>query len=289
MRVAIIGGAGKMGAWFAKYFAEHGHDVIISDVRMDEAEAAVKALGVKLAKGNVEAVREAELSLISTPIDVTPKVLVEILPELKKSKIVMEISSLKSKVLPIMRDIARRGVKALSIHPLFGSGAKKMAGEKIALIPLRDRESEEKLAKKIFPGAEIIVVNGCLHDEIMALTLGLTHFMNIVFASVVSEENIELLKRLGGTTFMLQLVLSEGIMTEKPSLYASIQINNKHAIKYLEKFMSKAVKLKEIIERKDVEAFIKFYTTTRKLLSRDEEFTEAYERMYHALEALQGG
>jgi len=286
LRVSIIGGAGKMGAWFAKYFVEHGHEVIISDVRMKEAKALAGALGAKLAENNLEAARMADLSLISTPIDVTPKVLTEILPELKESKIIVEISSLKSKVLPVMKNIARYGVKALSIHPLFGSGAKEMVGERIALIPLRDQTFEEKLAKKIFPDAEIIVVSEGLHDNVMALTLALTHFVNIIFASVVSEEDIELLKRLGGTTFMLQLALSEGVMTEKPSLYASIQIDNKYAAKYLKKFMFKAAKLKEIIEKKDFESFIKFYMTTRKLLSKDEEFAEAYEKMYRALKAL---
>ena len=259
LRVAIIGGAGRMGVWFAKYFVKRGYEVIISDVRMNEAEAIAKSLGVKLAKNNLEAVRIADLSFLSTPINVTPKVLIEILPELKKPKIVVEISSLKFKVLPIMSRIAERGIKALSIHPLFGSGAKGMAGERIALIPLRDQTVEEKLAKKFFPDAEIIVVNGELHDDAMALTLALTHFVNIIFASVVSEENLEFLRRLGGTTFMLQLALSEGVMTEKPSLYASIQIDNKYVTKYLEKFMSKAILLKEIIENKDFNGFIKFF------------------------------
>ena len=161
-----------------------------------------------------------------------------------------------------------------------------MAGEKIALIPLHDQESEETLAKKFFPDAEIIVVDGELHDDVMALTLALTHFVNIVFASVVSEENLEFLRRLGGTTFMLQLALSEGVMTEKPSLYASIQIDNKYAAKYLKKFMSKAALLKEIIENKDFNGFIKFYMSTRRLLSKDKEFAEAYEKMYRALKAL---
>ncbi|RLE52560.1 MAG: hypothetical protein DRJ30_07715, partial [Candidatus Methanomethylicota archaeon] len=100
MRVAVIGGAGRMGVWFARYFIERGHDIIISDVKKDEAETVAKALGAKLAKNNIEAVRMADLSLISTPIDVTPEVLIEISPELKEPKIVMEISSLKSKVLP---------------------------------------------------------------------------------------------------------------------------------------------------------------------------------------------
>ncbi len=286
MRVAIIGGAGRMGAWFGKYFLKNGHEVIISDVRRDKAEAVASSLGARTVENNIRAVKMADLSLISTPIDVTPKVLLEISPELRESMIVAEISSLKSKVLPILRNLAKRGIKVLSLHPLFGSGAQEMVGERIALIPVRDPPLEESLVKDLFPEAEIITVDGNVHDDIMAVTLALTHFINIVFASVVGERDVQTIKQLGGTTFTLQLAISEGVMAEDPMLYASIQIDNENTIKYLERFMSKAVKLKRIIESKNFDEFIKFYQSTRESLSKDEGFVAAYERMYRALRAL---
>jgi len=286
LRVAVIGGAGRMGSWFAKYFLERGYEVVISDINVDRAEVVAKSLNLGLAKNNIEAARIADLILVSTPINVTPNVLSEIMPELGGSKIVAEISSLKSNVLPTLREIANRGVKSLSIHPLFGSGARGMAGERIALIPVSDQLVEEDLARRIFPEAKIVVVDFKVHDEIMALTLALTHFINIVFASVVGEEDISLLRRLGGTTFTLQLALSEAVMAEEPSLYASIQIDNEYTIKYLSKFMSKAARLKSIVESKDFGGFMELYRLTQEMISRDEEFAGAYERMYRALEAL---
>ncbi len=286
MRVAVIGGAGRMGSWFAQYFLKQGHEVIISDVRVDRAEMVAKSLGVKASKNNVEAVRMADIALISTPINVTPKVLAEISSELTCSATVIEIASLKSRVLPVLRKIAEKHVRALSIHPLFGPGLREIVGGKIALIPVCDRRNEESLAKSLFPGAEIIVVDCETHDRVMAVTLALTHFINIVFASVVGDDDINLLKRLGGTTFTLQLALSEGVMTENPMLYATIQIDNEHALNYLEKFMSKANALKEFIRKSDFEGFIEFYEATRNLISKDEDFSRAYERMYSALKSL---
>jgi len=286
LRVAVIGGAGRMGSWFAKYFLERGYEVVISDINVDRAEVVAKSLNLGLAKNNIEAARIADLILVSTPINVTPNVLSEIMPELGGSKIVAEISSLKSNVLPTLREIANRGVKSLSIHPLFGSGARGMAGERIALIAVSEQLVEEDLARRIFPEAKIVVVDFKVHDEIMALTLALTHFINIVFASVVGEEDISLLRRLGGTTFTLQLALSEAVMAEEPSLYASIQIDNEYTIKYLSKFMSKAARLKSIVESKDFGGFMELYRLTQEMISRDEEFAGAYERMYRALEAL---
>ena len=46
------------------------------------------------------------------------------------------------------------------------------------------------------------------------------------------------------------------------------------------------VVLKNIIESKDFRGFVEFYRLTQEMISRDEKFAGAYERMYRALEAL---
>lgn len=287
MNAAVIGGAGRMGSWFARYFLRRGYRVIISDVRVDRAEEVAKTLGAELAKNNIEAAKAADIILISTPISTIPDVIAEILPKLDSGKIIAEISSVKAGIIPFLREVAKRGVRVLSIHPLFGPGAQGMEGERVALIPVSDRLVEEDLARKIFPEADLIVVDEETHDRVMALTLSLTHFINIVFASVVGEEDIGALKNLGGTTFTLQLLLSESVMAEDPAIYASIQIDNEHTIKYLEKFMSRAEDLKRIISDRSLGGFIEFYRATQNLLGRDENFATAYERMYRALRAAQ--
>ena len=75
MKVTIIGGAGKMGKWLTNYFKKSGYDVTISDTRHEEAKNVAKSTGARLALNNVEAVKEAELIVLSTPIGTTPKVL----------------------------------------------------------------------------------------------------------------------------------------------------------------------------------------------------------------------
>lgn len=286
MFVAIIGGAGKMGSWFARYFIKHGHNVAIFDINMDKANLIAKSLDVRVCKSSAEAAKDADLLLVATPIEVTPKVISEVVLELKKGSIVIEISSLKSIVIPVLKEISKRGLRTISIHPLFGSGAQEMTGEKIALIPVSDPKLEESLAKEIFPEANIIPVDCYTHDKTMALTLSLTHFINIVFASVIGEENVRMLRQLGGTTFTLQLMVSEAIMTEDPSLYVSIQMNNEHTIKYIDRFIRNVLKLKNIIENRDSEGFTQFYNETRRALSKDSDFEAAYRRMYRALKTI---
>lgn len=287
MRVTIIGGAGRMGRWLAHHFSSRGHEVTISDLNLDKAKALAETTGVKLAKSNVEAVKDANLIMVSTPIQVTPKVINEIKAHIREGAIVAEISSLKSSVVETMTKIAELGMKPLSIHPLFGPGTQKLKGKKIAVIPLIDLKTEINLTEEIFPEAETITVNAEEHDQTMALSLSLPHFINMVFASIVSEEDLKMLKKLGGTTFTLQLTLAESVMTEAPALHASIQMDNQHTIRYLDKFLLKANTIKQWMVDKDKEKFTTFYNRVKKLLSQDADFAEAYEKIYAVLEKLQ--
>lgn len=286
MNVTVIGGAGRMGRWLIQYFVSEGHDVIISDIRTDEAERLAKSVGVKFVKENIAAVGDADLTVVSAPIPVIPQVLMEISPCLKRNSIIAEISSLKSGIVPVLMRITDRNVKPLSIHPLFGPGAQRLEQEKVALVPLINPSSEVESVKKIFPGVEVIVVDAKEHDRAMALTLSLPHFVNIAFASMVSKEDLMLLKKLGGTTFTLLLTLSESVMTDDAGLYASIQMGNKYTMQYLDKFLSKCETLRDIVAAKDEEKFTEFYDLVQGLLSKDEDFHKSYEKMYRALQML---
>ena len=286
MKVAVIGGAGRMGRWLVGYFLRQGHKVVLSDIRHEEAKTVARSTGVKLARSNLEAVEDADLSLFSTPIEVTAHVLEKLAPQFRRLSTVMEISSLKSSIVPVLRKISEREVRTLSVHPLFGPGVQKLAGEKIALIPVSDPALELKLTRNLFPDAEMVVVDVEEHDRAMALTLSLPHFLNIAFASVIGDEDVIVLKKLGGTTFKLQLVLSESVMSEDPNLYASIQMSNPYTDEYLRKLVSKAETLRVQVAGKDVKEFSQFYKDVQSALSKDSDFAGAYRKMYQVLETL---
>jgi len=286
MNVTIIGGGGRMGRWLVRHFLSQGHNITISDIKTVEATAFAESVGASFSEDNLEAVEDADLTIVSTPITVAPGVLREISPSVKGDSIIAEISSLKSDVVPVLRKMAETHINPLSIHPLFGPGVKKLEEEKIALIPIVDPSSEVESVSRFFPGAEIVVVEAEEHDRAMALTLSLPHFLNIIFASVVSEEDLVFLKKLGGTTFALQLTLSESVMTESPELYASIQMNDEYTVRFLDRFLSKAETVREWIARKDGKSFTEFYNSAQTSLSKDEDFSKSYERMYRALELL---
>ena len=68
MKVAIIGGSGKMGRWFASFLLNEGKEVIITGRNEKKLLEAKEQLGVE-ATTNIEAVKTADVVLISVPID----------------------------------------------------------------------------------------------------------------------------------------------------------------------------------------------------------------------------
>jgi chorismate mutase/prephenate dehydrogenase len=66
------------------------------------------------------------------------------------------------------------------------------------------------------------------HDEVMAWVLGLSHLVNIAFASALAEsgEAVPLLRRISSSTFNAQLQVAAQVVSENPHLYYEIQQGN---------------------------------------------------------------
>ncbi|MGQ9719519.1 MAG: prephenate dehydrogenase/arogenate dehydrogenase family protein [Nitrososphaerales archaeon] len=284
MKVAILG-AGRMGQWFARYFKSKGHTVVLSDIEEEKAKTVAKREGAVFARSSIEAVKGADLAMISVSIESTPTVIKEIGKSLMEGARVMEISSIKAYVIKALADLAKRKVMALSIHPLFGPGARTLKGKKIAIVPIKDSKTESDFVRRLFPEATIDVISAEEHDRIMALILSLPHFLNMAFASTLLGEDVDKLRRFAGPSFDLQLTLAESILTEKPDTYASIQIMNEHTYPYLEKFMHETNTLKEIVRRNEREKFINFFDNIRETFSKDMRSTKPYERLYKIIES----
>jgi len=288
MKVAIIG-AGKMGRWFTRYFIQQEHEVSISDINEKAAKRFAEMMGISFSRNNSEVARSSDLVMICTPIETVPTVIKEILDYVDPSAPIAEISSIKSPVMLALKKAASSGKLILSLHPLFGPGAEISARERMILVPVSDADSEINLTRELFPGMEILPVNLERHDYVMSLTLSLIYYANITLASILAQEDIKELRRLGGTTFKIQLMLSESIMSEDPALCASIQMSNPYAIQSIEKFLSEAHKLLSYIRGGDEEKFRNFLKDVRSTLAKREDMTRSYEDMYKALKAIREG
>jgi prephenate dehydrogenase len=283
LQITIVGGAGRMGRFFLKYFLSKNNKVIVSDENKG-AEKIVKKEGGFFSNSNRDSVKNSDLTLISVPLDTTSDVIGEISPSIKKGSVIVEISSIKGRTVDILKGLSYKGITTISLHPLFGTGSKSLKGKKMALIPIENEKKEKTVIKKIFPEAIIESIGVEEHDRIMALTLSLPHFLNLAFASTLSKENISLLRKFAGPTFTMQLLLSESIFSETPDLYASIQISNRNTMFYLNKFINEANLLKKMIAFQNHKKFISLFNKVKKNLKSDIEINKPYEILYDLLD-----
>ncbi len=181
--MAVIGSSGGMGSYLVRYFLARGHDVAGSDIIATKAHSR----RFKFYFSNAEAARNRDVVVVASPIDTTISVVRECARNMSRGSVLVDISSVKGKILPELRKLtSENGVTLLSIHPLFGPSLRSRHGMKLMVIS-DDGAEKVELAGKLFSDAEILPVTGSEHDRLVALTLALTHIVNILYAKTISK------------------------------------------------------------------------------------------------------
>ncbi len=284
MKIVIVGGAGQMGVFFLRYFKAKGHSVVITDVKKERSERLAMEEGVDAVQPASKAVVDADLVLVSVPIEAAPGVIAEIAPQMTTGSMLMEITSVKRGVVEALKSLKYIGVKPLSIHPLFGPGAKGLEGNRIAVIPILDSEGEVQRTREIFGEAEIVPVDADEHDRAMTFTITLTYLLNAFFASALEGEDLSRLRELGGPAFQLQLLLCEAMMSQDPNIYESIIGKNLRGHRVWDELQGRITDL--LNDASTMERFHERIEGLREELTKDPLFRDSYEDMYKALIAV---
>ena len=285
MKVAIIGGGGRMGSWFALHFSSRGTTTVLSDLNIDKARSVASRTGAETAESSISAVADADLALICVPIDDTPGVIHEIAPHMKSGAVLAELSSVKAQTVKALREVASLGVQPLSLHPMFGPAATSLKKKTIVVVQVLDGNMEADITSSLFEEAEIVISEQEEHDRVMAALLSLTYFLNIAFAKVISEEDLTSMKRMAGTTFTVQLTIAEAVISEDPVLVASLLRENTFTEYYLNRFATEAGKISELVKCNS-KGLLDLYNFVRARFSQDPDYALADERRNRAFEAL---
>ncbi len=278
-----------MGRWFARHLLEEGNEVVISGRTESKIMEARQGLGVAAAS-NIEAVKDAEVVVLSVPIDTFEDIIVELAPHIQPGQAVVDVTSVK--VMPVAAMHRHLKTKlVLGTHPLFGPGAQGVAGQNFVLTPTSNEEMA--LADKVrnyleTRGARVSLMTPEEHDDKMAVILGLSHFIAIVAADTLLSSNESTQPTtLGGITYKVLLTLVESVISENPELYASIQMNLPGVPDVEALFQGKVAAWAEMVRGKDRDAFIRQMKTLKSRLEKDNpDFGKAYENMYRLASGL---
>ncbi len=175
MGIGIIG-FGRFGQLAARYMAPDFPVIVATRGDKDEA---VRACGAQPA--SFEETCGQQMVLLCTPISAMREILARVAPLLRPNALVMDVCSVKVYPVEWMRECLPASVSILPTHPMFGpdSAAESLAGCKIVLCPERiDEDRYADIAAWLErKGLVVIRATPEEHDEKIAVTLSLTHFI----------------------------------------------------------------------------------------------------------------
>lgn len=251
MKIAIIGGAGKMGSWFAHFFAKTGHEVAIIDRSKERLFAVSRELGVK--ECSLKGISKADIVMIAVPISRFEQAVKSIRSLTSENQIIMDIASVKVKPMRLMKKHIRKG-RIVGMHPLFGPSAESLAGQSIIITPKTSMKAA-RIVRRLFEphGAKVVFMSSKEHDSLMCTLLGLPHMIGLAFAAVARDAGLD--GELATTSFRRLFDLSKTISSEDPQLLADIQLCLP-SMKANDQFMQVFQKLLSSVKAKDRQAFL---------------------------------
>ena len=280
-QITIIGAGGQMGQWFVKYFASQGFQVTGYD-----SENKISGKEVIISESLVGGILKADYVVLCTPTRITPEIIRLIAKEMKRGTYLLEISSEKSKVVSSLSKMPTK-INPICIHPMFGPGTKTIKGQNIISVPIKDAKKELTVAKELFAGANFVTIDAIEHDKKIAVILGLTHLMNLVFANIISkDEKTHLTEKMSGTTFRVQKTLAESIMTESPELIQTI-ITNPEIRRVAEELWKDTGKLLTSIQESKTEEILDYIKECQERLAKHTDTNESYKRLTKMVKTIE--
>ncbi len=249
-RALVIGGAGKMGGWFVKYFASQGYEVEVAD-----PSGSVK--GFVCYEDWRQLSLDYELILVATPLRTCNDILQD-LAQCAPEGLIIEVASLKTPIRDGLAALVAAGCRVASLHPMFGPDTELLSGRHLVFVDLGQPQSLVQ-ARELFASTMVEVVQMDLdeHDKVIAFVLGLSHALNIMFFTALAEsgEMVPKLRKISSTTFDAQLAVASRVASESATVYFEIQALNQYGGEALEKLGAAIERLRHVVAEADEQSF----------------------------------
>ncbi len=244
-KIGIIGGHGRLGSWFARFFLSQGFSVVISDLHTQLK--------------NSELVDQSDVVIFSVPIGVTTQIMEELILYSRPDQLWMDFTSIKS---PAVETMLKSKAEVLGTHPMFGPSVSSIVGQTIVVCPERVSKWSnwfENILKQ--QGAKIKVSTPKDHDRFMAVIQALTHLTSITLNLTLKKLGVDIAQSLSYTSPIYRLHLDVGgrILAQDPRLYGEIQILNPEVPKVVQEYLNVTEELVKLIKDKDLLGFEKIF------------------------------
>ncbi|EEX50253.1 T-protein [Pasteurella dagmatis] len=208
-KIVIVGGKGKLGSLFLRYFALSGYSVSVLE-RDDWGNAG-------------EILENADVVIVSVPISCTIETIERLAPYLTDNMLLTDLTSIKRAPLEKMLEIHKGAV--LGLHPMFGPDIANMAKQVIVRCDGRFPERYQWLLEQMqMWGSRLYQVSAEEHDKNMTYIQALRHFSTFANGLHLSKQPISLAKllALSSPIYRLELAMIGRLFAQDSALYADI-------------------------------------------------------------------
>ena len=241
--IGIIGGLGRMGRLFHRFFEEEGYTVRIADTRTDA--------------GLPGEIPECDVLVLAVPIPSMNHVIRRIGPYTKEDGTVIDIASVKKEPVRTMLEHCRGEV--IGCHPLFGPDTPSLEGRTVFVCPGRPgsrRSWFESFLKR--RGAVVVHIEPEKHDRTMAVVQGLRQLLLFCFGRTLLQLDLDTVSdpAVGGPWFQTLIDLLAHQLEQPPDIYADIALQNTDVGSVFKRFSDNVEAMSASVESGDRDAVI---------------------------------
>jgi prephenate dehydrogenase len=314
--ILIVGAAGRMGKWFFDYFITLRKEqsegrylskktikiekIFLVDISEIEYSNKSELANVYTSKSITKFIEESNIIILCTPIKETLKILDKYTMMLRPGTTTIEISSVKTPIHKYVSNISQKYsyLKFLCIHPMFGPGAQVSSSKNIIMhvpLSLSGISRESRILDRLFPKLKRFLIDTPeKHDTLVAILISLIYFINLVFSKLLVEIStsktlknekgmLMLLKQLSGSTYKIQSLLSESILTDDAPLFLNLFLGSNKSIEIIKKYGKIYDRIAKKVEQKDEKYLQNLVVNTKKNIKNQIDIDYSYDLLYRFL------
>jgi len=241
-RILIVGGGGKMGSYFRRWFESTGYEVRVLGIDDWPRVAAICA--------------DADAALVSVPIERTVDVIRQVGPHLRSDCVLADITSVK--VPPVETMLSVHSGPVVGLHPLFGPNTVTMDKQLVLACPGRSPDECQWLLDQLTAWGNIVVpIAPQEHDEVMAVVQALRHFAAFAFGDFLCRRGVNLQRtlELSSPIYRLELGMIGRLFAQDPELYAEIIFATRERRELVQTFINALARYRDLLAADDKAAF----------------------------------
>ena len=216
-----------------------------------------------------EAVKDADVIIIGTPLSVSEKILPKLADSMSANTILTDVGSVKGGIVNVAKEVlAEKFSNFVPGHPIAGTEKNGVeasfedlfVNHRVILTPLKETSPKaHKLVTQMWKsvGAQVIDLDVKHHDEVLAATSHLPHMLAYALVDCLAsmQESEEIFEYAAGGFADFTRIASSS-----PSMWHDICFSNREAlIRTLETFSSHIDNIKSAIEKSESDELLETF------------------------------